>query len=104
MSSSKFDRVRRPTPGAAGRDADGKEALYSTAPTAGTSKPIAVSCRRCGVEQHIGVTDAAKLLLPPSLWNPITSTMWSRCPSCGKRSWLDISPGQALRALLGRDG
>lgn len=100
---SKFDRVRKPDPRRPRRDAEGKEALYSTAPTAKPSKPIAVSCRRCGLEQHVGVADAARLLLPPALVNPVSGTLWARCPSCGKRSWLDVSAGQALRALLGRE-
>ena len=100
--SSRFDRVSRPTPGAQRRDADGKEALYSTAPTAAPTKPLQVTCRRCGVTSGLTMREALRLFRPPMLANPLTGTLWARCPSCGRRSWLDGSPGQALRALLDR--
>ena len=98
--SDRFDRVTPPVPGSRTRDADGKEALYSTAPTAAPTKPLEVTCRRCGVTSGLTLREALSLLRPPMLANPLTGTMWSRCPSCGRRSWLDGSPGQALRALL----
>lgn len=99
---SRFDRVARPTPGAHARDASGKEALYSTAPTAAPSKPLQVACRRCGVTIGLTFGEALRLLRPPMLANPLTGTLWTRCPACDRRSWLDGSPGQALRALLDR--
>lgn len=100
--SPRLDRVSRPTPGARRPDAEGKEALYSTAPTAARTKPLEVTCRRCGVTSGLTLTEALVLLRPPMVANPLTGTMWTRCPACDRRSWLDGSPGQALRALLGR--
>lgn len=100
--SPRLDRVARPTPGSRRRDVEGKEALYSTAPTAAPTTPLQVTCRRCGVTSGLTVTEALRLLAPPMLANPLTGTMWTRCPACDRRSWLDGSPGQALRALLGR--
>lgn len=101
-TSPRLDRVSRPTPGARRRDAEGKEALYSTAPTAAPTRPLEVTCRRCGVTSGLTFADAVKLLRPPMLANPLTGTMWTRCPACDRRAWVDGSPGQALRALLGR--
>lgn len=99
---SRFDRVARPTPGARRRDASGKEALYSTAPTAAPTKPIEVTCRRCGVTSGLTLGESMRLLRPPMLANPLTGTLWTRCPACDRRSWLDASTGQAVRALLDR--
>ena len=98
----RFDRVQRPTPGARQRDASGKEALYSTAPTAAPTQPLEVTCRRCGVTSGLTFAEGLRLLRPPMLANPLTGTMWARCPACDRRSWLDGSTGQALRALLDR--
>ena len=100
--STRLDRVVRPVPGARDRDADGKEALYSTAPTAAPTKPLEVRCRRCGVTSGLTLGEAVRLLRPPALANPLTGTLWATCPACGRRSWLDGSTGQALRALLGQ--
>lgn len=85
------------------RDAVGKEALYSTAPSAAPSSQVQVLCRRCDVEAGISVVALAKLLRPPVLWNPLTRRLWARCPTCGRRSWLRVRQGQALRALLDRN-
>lgn len=100
--SGRLDRVSRPVPGAQRRDADGKEALYSTAPTAAPTKPIEVTCQRCGVTSGLGVAAALRLLRPPMIANPLTGRMWARCPACDRRAWLHASTGQALRALLDR--
>lgn len=100
--SARLDRVERPRPGARQRDAAGKEALYSTAPTAAPTRPIEVTCRRCGVTSGLTLRGGLELLRPPMLANPLSGTMWTRCPACDRRSWLDASTGQALRALLDR--
>ena len=100
--SARLDRVARPVPGAPRRDAEGKEALYSTAPTAAPTKPLEVTCRRCGVTSGLTFGEAVRLFRPPMLANPLTGALWTRCPACDRRSWLDGSPGQALRALLDR--
>lgn len=100
--SARLDRVARPMPGARARDAEGKEALYSTAPTAAPTRPVEVRCRRCGVTSGLTFGRALRLLRPPVIANPLTGTLWARCPSCDRRAWLDASTGQALRALLDR--
>jgi hypothetical protein len=98
----RFDRVTKPEPGSRPRDREGKEALYSTAPTSAPTRPLEVTCRRCGVTRGLTVREGLMLLKPPFLLNPLTGTMFARCPSCGRRSWLDATSGQALRALLGQ--
>lgn len=102
--SASFDRVSPPRPRTPGeRDREGKEALYSTAPSAAPSSQVLVVCERCDVESGLTLVDAAKLLVPPFLWNPVSGKLWSRCPACGRRSTLRIRQGQALRALLQRE-
>lgn len=101
-ADTRFDRVAKPEPGSRRRDREGKEALYSTAPTAAPTRPLEVTCRRCGVTRGLSVREGLALLKPPFLLNPLTGTMFARCPSCGRRSWLDATSGQALRALMGR--
>jgi hypothetical protein len=102
--SQRFDRISPPDATTSRpRDAVGKEALYSTAPSAAPSSQVQVLCRRCDVEAGISVVALAKLLRPPVLWNPLTRRLWARCPTCGRRSWLRIRQGQALRALLDRN-
>lgn len=99
-SGSPFDRVRKPDPtDARPRDGLGKEALYSTAPTAAPPPQIEVTCDRCGVLRGVSVVDALRLLRPPVFWVPLRSRLWSRCPTCGQRAWLRIELGQALRVL-----
>lgn len=80
----------------------GKEALYSTAPSAAPTSPVQVLCRRCDVEAGITLGAFVRLLRPPVLWNPVTRRLWTRCPTCGRRTWLRVRQGQALRALLDR--
>lgn len=102
--SPRLDRVRKPEPGSPRRRArDGKEALYSTAPTAAPSSQVLVVCERCDVESGLTVLDAAKMLVPPFLWNPVAGWLWARCPACERRSRLRVRQGQALRALLDRN-
>lgn len=97
---SPFDRVSKPDPAARRvRDGQGKEALYSTAPTAAPPPQVEVRCPRCGVLRGVSLLEAAKLLKPPSLWMPLRSRLWSRCPTCGRRAWLHVELGQALRVL-----
>jgi hypothetical protein len=100
-TSPRLDRVQRPRPDAPRRrDVVGKEALYSTAPTAAPTSPIQVRCRRCDVETGVSVGGFLRLLRPPILWNPVSGRLWTRCPTCDERSWLQVRQGQALRALL----
>lgn len=102
-TSTRFDRVSRPDPAAArDRDGRGKEALYSTSPTSRPARPIEVRCRRCDVRLGLPVREAVRLLRPPWLINPTTQRLWTRCPACSRRSWLEVRPGPPLRALLER--
>ncbi|GGI08815.1 hypothetical protein [Egicoccus halophilus] len=98
--TSPFDRVRKPDPTVPRvRDGQGKEALYSTAPTAAPPPQIEVTCRSCGVLRGVSLLEALRLLRPPSLWLPFRSRIFSRCPTCGRRAWLHVELGQALRVL-----
>jgi hypothetical protein len=100
--SGRFDRIKAPRPGSIERDSLGKEALYSTAPTAAPTRPVHVTCRRCGVERGMTFREAVALLRPPVLINPVTGVGWLRCPTCQKRSWVEVTTGQSMRALLSK--
>jgi hypothetical protein len=84
------------------RDGAGKEALYSTAPTAAPTSQVELRCRRCDVPFGLSVVGVIKLLAPPFLWDPVRGRLWTRCPACEERSWLEVRTGQALRVLLDR--
>lgn len=102
-ASAQFDRVARPDPARLRpRLGDGKEALYSTAPTAAPTSQVEVHCRRCDVPTGRSVLQVLALLRPPFLWDPVRGRLWTRCPACDRRSWLDVRAGQALRVLLTR--
>lgn len=96
-TSQRLDRVGEPRRKA--RTADGKEALFSTAPTAPQPPQVEVRCRRCGSQSSVDVAALPALLTPPSVWNPISGFLWGRCPSCRHRARLDVRTGQALRAI-----
>jgi hypothetical protein len=101
--ASPFDRISRPDPSRPRpRVGDGKEALYSTAPTAAPTSQVEVRCRRCDVLTGVSLLQMARLLKPPFLWDPVRGRLWTRCPVCARRSWLDVRTGQALRVLLDR--
>lgn len=101
--SPRLDRVEAPgSSPARARDLAGKEALYSTAPSAARTSQVLVLCRRCDVETGISIAGFVRRLTPPTLWNPITKTVLARCPTCERRSWLRVRKGQQLRALLDR--
>lgn len=102
-TSPSFDRIRRPEAGTRReRDDTGKEALYSTAPSAKPTAPIDLRCQRCRVRSDVSLTGALRLLAPPALWDPFRDRLWARCPACTRRSWLEIRAGQAVRVLLQR--
>jgi hypothetical protein len=82
------------------RDGLGKEALYSTAPTAAPASQVEVRCSRCEVPMGLSLVDVARLLTPPFVWDPLRSRLWTRCPACRRRAWLHLRSGQALRVLL----
>jgi hypothetical protein len=99
-TSARFDRVG--TPGQRRRDGLGKEALYSTAPTSAPTSQLELRCRRCDVPFGLSVIGVARLLKPLFLWDPVRGRLWTRCPACQQRSWLEVRTGQALRVLLDR--
>jgi hypothetical protein len=101
VRSDRLDRVSRPD-GSRHRPHEGKEALYSTAPTAAPSSQVLLVCRRCDVESGLSLVELASLAVPPFVWNPLTGFLWARCPACERRSRLYVRKGQALRALLDR--
>jgi hypothetical protein len=100
---SGFDRIPKPDPREPRRrDFQGKEALYSTAPTAAPTAQVEVYCRRCDVLTGVSLLGALRLLRPPMFWDPLRGRIWSRCPTCDRRAWLVVKTGQALRVLLDR--
>jgi hypothetical protein len=102
-ASSRFDRIGPPDPSRPRRrDGQGKEALYSTAPTAAPTSQVEVYCRRCDVLTGVSLLGALKLFKPPVFWDPLRGYLRSRCPTCGERAWLVMKTGQALRVLLER--
>ena len=68
------------------RQADGKEALFSTSPLAPETSQLDVECRRCGAQTGVDLVDVPKLLMPPFLWNPASGFLWGRCPACRHRA------------------
>lgn len=97
----KFDRVSRPRPvDARTRDQSGKEALYSTAPTAPREASVLVVCPRCDVETGMSVWEAKRLLMPPVVALPHKRELWAKCPACDRRAWLHVRTGPSLRGLL----
>ncbi len=98
-TSPAFDRIAPPGHGGGARDGLGKEALYSTAPSAAPTSQVELRCRRCDVPFGLSVVGMVKLLAPPFLVDPLHRRVYSRCPACGRYSWLDVRTGQALRIL-----
>ncbi len=97
----KFDRVRAPRADhLRDRDRAGKEALYSTAPSAPKESQVLVVCSRCDVESGITVWQAKTLLRPPVVALPHKREVWARCPACRRRSWLHVRFGPSIRGLL----
>lgn len=102
-TSARFDRIR-PTSATRSprRDGQGKEALYSTAPSASPTAQVQLRCSRCGQQGELRLVEVTRLLRPPVVYNPRGGRLWARCPMCGRRAWLEVRAGQALRVLLQR--
>lgn len=106
-TSAAFDRIGQPGTRPSGRrDGLGKEALYTTAPSAAPTTQVLLRCRRCDVPIGRSVLGLLQLCRPPCLLDPIRRRLWTRCPTCGKRAWLEVAAGPVLRNLrsLGRVG
>ena len=100
--SAAFDRISPPQHRVRSeRDGLGKEALYSTAPSAAPTTQVELHCRRCDVPFGLSVVGCCKLLRPPFLVDPLRRRLWTRCPACQHYAWIDVTTGQALRVLRG---
>lgn len=95
--SERLDRVGQPRSGP--RTPTGKEALFSTSPTAPGTSQLEVFCRRCGTSSGVDLIEVPRMLVPPFLWNPASGLFWGRCPACRHRARLQVRTGQALRAV-----
>lgn len=94
---SGFERIRAPDPMAPGReDVRGKRAIYSVDPEANPTPAVIVACRRCGVERGMTARGSVSLLRPPWLADPFRRRLWTRCPTCERRSWLDVRLGPGI--------
>ncbi|TVR20327.1 MAG: hypothetical protein EA387_11515 [Nitriliruptor sp.] len=99
-SSAAFDRITPPRPrDRTRRDGLGKEALYSTAPSAAPTTQVDLHCRRCDVRFGLSVLGCCRLLRPPFLVDPLRWRIWTRCSACERYAWIDVTVGQALRVL-----
>jgi hypothetical protein len=106
-TSAAFDRIGQPgSRSPVRRDGLGKEALYTTAPSAAPSTQVELRCRRCQVPFGRSLLGVLQLCRPPCLLDPIRRRLWTRCPACGHRAWLEVGAGPVLRMLrsLGRVG
>lgn len=100
--SAAFDRITPPQQRSrTERDGLGKEALYSTAPSAAPTTQVELHCRRCDVPFGRSVLGCCRLLRPPFLIDPLRRRLWTRCPACQRYAWIDVTTGQALRVLRG---
>lgn len=58
----------------------------------------AISCPRCGATRALTARLAVRLLLPPTIVDPMRARLRARCPSCGRRAWLAVSTGGRSRS------
>ncbi len=94
---SGFERIRSPDPAAPGRgDVQGKRAIYSVDPEANPTPAVIVACPRCGVGRGMTARQALSLLRPPWLADPFRHRLLARCPTCEKRTWLDVRLGPGI--------
>lgn len=95
--SMNFDRVVPPDPlRPRRRELRGKRALYSVDPEASPTPLLIVGCERCGVERGLTAAEMARLLRPPWLLNPCRRTLFARCPTCRRRTWLQVRLGPGV--------
>lgn len=92
-----FDRVSAPDPLQPRRtDVQGKRALYSVDPEANPTPVVLVRCPRCDVQRGLTPTDARGLFRPPFLVSPFCRHLWTRCPTCSRRTWLRVRRGPGI--------
>lgn len=96
-NATNFDRVVPPDPMRPRRgDALGKRALYSVDAEANPTPLLIVGCARCEVVRGLTASDLPRLLRPPWLFNPCGRTLWARCPTCQRRTWLQVRLGPGV--------
>ena len=73
----------------AGRERQGREALFSTGPRQfGT---VVVDCSACKVRSRTSLADIGLRLFTGSAWLPGREySHWMRCPTCGHRTWCSV--------------
>ncbi|MGH3745226.1 MAG: hypothetical protein ACRDTP_10235 [Mycobacteriales bacterium] len=94
-----FDRVRARVPQAPARasvtpvDAEGKRALFSSAPPRPPLGSVVVECGGCGQTSVLAPGREALRALLPSLHLPLPARNRSylRCPACGRWEWSHVS-------------
>lgn len=92
-----FDRVSAPDPARPRRgDTRGKRALYSVDEEATPTPALVVRCARCGVQRPLTLKESARLFRPPFLAEPVTRRVWTRCPTCRRRTWLHVRLGVGI--------
>lgn len=97
--SSAFDRVRARVPQAPARtvvtpvDAEGKRALFSSAPPRPPLGSVVVECGGCAQTSVLAPGKEAIGALLPSLHLPLLARNRSflRCPACGRWEWSHVS-------------
>lgn len=77
-------------------DLQGKRALYSVDPEANPTPLLIVRCGHCEVERGLTARDLLRLLRPPWLFNPCRRTLWTRCPTCQRHTWLQVRLGPGI--------
>ncbi|MFN2556997.1 MAG: hypothetical protein ABR592_09015 [Nitriliruptorales bacterium] len=95
--SSHFDRVLPPDPlRPRTRKLRGKRALYSVDPEANPTPLLIVRCHHCEVERGLTLAESRRLLRPPWLVDPCRRRLWTRCPTCRRRTWLQVHLGPGI--------
>ncbi len=94
---SSFDRIAPPDPlRPLRRELRGKRALYSVDSEANPTPLLIVDCERCEVERGLTARDMPTLLRSPCLLNPCRRTLWARCPTCRRYTWLRVRLGPGI--------
>ena len=94
-----FDRIRRdgqPDAGAATRDPQGKQVLFSSAEQPPPLGSVALECPNCHRRTIVSVVRLAQLSLP-GVHAPVPGRgyrCYAKCPACSKRTWLQVQLGR----------
>lgn len=105
MREQTFDRVRPRTADQADEriividgevrvpDREGKRALFSSEPEPPSLGSIAMTCTRCEARSVVSWSRALRMAFPsvPALLPGAGARIWIKCPTCQRRSWVDLS-------------